>query len=90
VCSLNDLSPRPREEWLKLARKLEDALIGQSDLLDADDGEVADIVRRMGARRAGDRDHDVISSLLGERIDKLSHELASRRGHLPALGNGII
>src|SRR5271165_1053990 len=36
VCSLGDLSPRPREEWLKLARKIEDALIGQSDLLDAD------------------------------------------------------
>src|SRR5208283_3336829 len=56
VCSLGDLSPRPREEWLKLARKIEDALIGQSDLLDADVGEVADIVRRVRARRAGHRD----------------------------------
>jgi hypothetical protein len=28
VCSLGDLSPRPREEWLKLARKIEDALVG--------------------------------------------------------------
>ena len=35
VCSLGDLSPRPRAEWLKLARKIEDALIGQDDLLDA-------------------------------------------------------
>src|SRR5271165_2020883 len=61
VCSLGDLSPRPREGWLKLARRIEDALIGQSDLLDADDGEVADIVRRVRARRApGHRDHDVI------------------------------
>src|SRR5208282_691625 len=52
VCSLGDLSPRPREEWLKLACKIEDALVGQGDLLDADDGEVADIVRRVRARRA--------------------------------------
>jgi hypothetical protein len=29
ICSLGDLGPRPREEWLKLARKIEDALVGQ-------------------------------------------------------------
>jgi transposase len=51
VCSLGDLSPRPRADWLKLARKIEDALIGQSDLLDASDREIADIVRRVKARR---------------------------------------
>ena len=62
VCSLGDLSPRPREEWLKLACKIEDALIGQGELLDADDGEVADIVGRVRARRArGHRDHAVIA-----------------------------
>src|SRR6266571_6264508 len=54
VCSLGDLSPRPRAEWLKLARKIEAALVGQSDLLDADDGEVADIVGRVRARRQND------------------------------------
>src|ERR1700737_5593375 len=54
ICSLGDLSPRPREEWLKLACKIEDALVGQGDLLDADDGEVADIVRRVRARRPVD------------------------------------
>jgi len=52
VCSLGDLSPRPRQEWLKLACKIEDALVGQGDLLDADDAEVADIVRRVRSRRA--------------------------------------
>src|SRR6202049_641574 len=51
ICSLGDLSPRPREEWLKLACKIEDALVGQGDLLDADDGEVADIVGQVRARR---------------------------------------
>src|SRR5271166_4207601 len=52
ICSLGDLSPRPRQEWLKLARKIEDALVDQGDLLDPDDGEIADIVRRVRARRA--------------------------------------
>jgi hypothetical protein len=51
VCSLGDLSARPGADWLKLARKIEDALVGQRDLLDAADGEVADIVRRVRARR---------------------------------------
>jgi hypothetical protein len=54
LCSLGDLGPRPREDWLKLARKIEDALGGQSDLLDADAGEVADIVGRVRVRRTSD------------------------------------
>src|SRR6516165_6075126 len=51
VCSLGDLSPRPRADWLKLARKIEDAVVGQTDLLDPADAEVADIVRRVRQRR---------------------------------------
>jgi transposase len=52
ICSLGDLSPRPREEWLELARKIEHALVGQPDLLEPDDAEVADIVHRVRARQA--------------------------------------
>jgi hypothetical protein len=44
ICSLGDLSPRPREGWLALARKIEDALVDQVDLLAGDDDEVAKIV----------------------------------------------
>src|SRR5215471_18038696 len=51
ICSLGDLSPRPREEWLELARKIEDALVGQQNLLGSDDNEVAEIVGRVRARR---------------------------------------
>jgi transposase len=51
ICSLGDLGARSREEWLKLAGKIEDALVGQGDLLDADDAEVAAIVRRVKTRR---------------------------------------
>ena len=53
ICSLGDLGPRPREDWLKLARKMEDALSGQHNLLDADAGELADSVTRVRARRPG-------------------------------------
>ncbi|HEX3340304.1 MAG TPA: IS1634 family transposase, partial [Pseudolabrys sp.] len=52
--SLGDLSPRPREEWLKLARKIEDALVGQDHLLDRDDNEVAEIVARVRARQTNE------------------------------------
>jgi transposase len=54
ICSLGDLSPRPREEWLKLARKIEDALVGQDDLLGRDDTEVAEIVARVRARQTNE------------------------------------
>ena len=53
ICSLGDLGPRPREDWLKLARKMEDALSGQRNLLDADAGELGDSVARVRARRPG-------------------------------------
>jgi transposase len=52
ICSLGDLGARSRKEWLKLAGKIEDALVGQGDLLDADDAEVAALVGRVRARRA--------------------------------------
>src|ERR1700731_4706512 len=55
ICSLGDLSPRPREAWIELARKIEDALVGQSHLLDTDESEVADIVDRVRARRRNER-----------------------------------
>jgi transposase len=54
VCSLGDLSPRPREDWLKLAHKIEDALVGQSDLLDRSDPQVGEIVGRVRARGRSD------------------------------------
>src|SRR3974377_2603371 len=55
ICSRGDLGARSREEWLKLAGRIEDALVGQGDLLDPADAEVADIVRRVTTRRGGGR-----------------------------------
>jgi transposase len=54
VCSLGDLSPRPREEWLKLARKIEDALTGQGELVEAEDSETASIIRQVRRQRNSD------------------------------------
>ena len=39
ICSLGDLSPRPKEQWLELARKLENALTGQRDLFAGDQAD---------------------------------------------------
>ena len=52
ICSLGDLSPRPAEDWLRLARKVEDALVGQLDLFSNPDPEVEQIVRQVRARGA--------------------------------------
>jgi transposase len=52
ICSLGDLSPRPAEDWLRLARKVEDALVGQADLFSRPDPEVEQIVRQVRQRQA--------------------------------------
>ena len=52
ICSLGDLSPRPAEDWLRLARKVEDALVGQVNLFSQPDPEVEQIVRQV-RQRAG-------------------------------------
>src|SRR5712691_734080 len=52
ICSLGDLSPRPAEEWLRLARKVEDALVGQANLFSNPDPELEQIVRKIRTRQA--------------------------------------
>ena len=52
VCSLADLKPRPRSEWLKLVDRVEDALTGQGDLFDPADDEVQAIVAKVKTYRA--------------------------------------
>jgi transposase len=61
ICSLGDLSPRPKEEWLALARKLEAALVGQQELLNEGQqneelqGLLAKVKARPGGRSRGAR-----------------------------------
>jgi transposase len=54
VCSLGDLSPRPAEEWLRLARKVEEALVGQVNLFSGPDPEVDQIVRQVQEQRTSE------------------------------------
>ena len=55
ICSLGDLSPRSRQEWLELARKLESALAGQRDLLPAEtDPELEELVARVQSKERQD------------------------------------
>jgi hypothetical protein len=51
ICSLGDLSPRPADEWLRLAHKVEDALVGQPGLWKEAEGEVAQIVAQVRQRQ---------------------------------------
>ena len=49
ICSLGNLKPRPAADWLRLAHRVEQALAGQADLFDPDDGEVQRLVQRIKA-----------------------------------------
>jgi len=51
VCSLGNLAPRPKGEWLKLAHRVEQALAGEQDLFEPADAEVERIVRRARGER---------------------------------------
>jgi hypothetical protein len=49
ICTLGDLSPRPRQQWLELARKLETALTGQQNLFpnDPPDPELQKLIAKV-------------------------------------------
>lgn len=47
ICSLGDLSPRPAKEWLRIAHKVENALIGQDEIFDETDEQVREIVQKI-------------------------------------------
>jgi hypothetical protein len=53
ICSLGDLRPRPRAEWLALAHKLTSALSGQADLLASQppDSELRELVAKVQSAR---------------------------------------
>jgi transposase len=50
ICSLGNLKPRPAAEWLALAHKVEEALVGQLELT-GPDPEVEGIVEKVRARQ---------------------------------------
>jgi len=46
ICSLGNLSPQPAKDWLKLAHKIEDALLGQETLISEEDPEVIKLINK--------------------------------------------
>ena len=73
VCSLGDLSPRPREQWLELARKVGAALAGQQELLTGADGEVTEVVERTRRGRPP-RERVTATDLIGVHADRIRTE----------------
>jgi len=76
ICSLGDLSPRSKEEWLKLARKVEVALTGQQPLFDVPDvpdplvHEIVDKARRSsGGSSAATRPDDDVVAVHTDRVE---------------------
>src|SRR6266496_5077232 len=87
ICSLGDLRPRPRSEWLTLAHKLQAALSGQPDLLaaQAPDPEVERLVAQVQSMHPPQPSTPLTepstkaSDLVGVHIDQVRAE-QSREG----------
>lgn len=90
VCSLGDLSPRPPEQWLALARKLQDALTGQLSLpgMADEDPELEQLrhVLPVQTTPSGDVDTTPATTSLGDlvsvHIDRVTYETPRPAGHI--------
>ena len=93
ICSLGDLSPRPPEQWLALARKLQDALTGQLSLprLADDDPELQRLVHDLPVPTAPPADAPTSTGgtsttssggLVSVHIDRVTYEQARPAGHI--------
>lgn len=84
ICSLGDLSPRPRQDWLALAHKLESALSGQQDLAGtATDAELDHLlakVRSSGAAPAPPLPTATSDELVTVRVDRVRCEQSREAG----------
>lgn len=79
ICSLGDLSPRPASQWLKLAHKIENALIGQCELMEDTDDETMDIIKKVKERLARDtsvKDTDEVISVQVDKVETARHREA--------------
>jgi len=88
ICSLGDLRPRPRAEWLELAHKLASALSGQPDLLagQAPDPELEQLVAKVNSASAPPRSGQLPqpaaaeSNLVAVHIDQVRTEESREAG----------
>ncbi len=78
ICSLGNLRPRPRREWLKLAHKVEEALAGQEDLFEKADPEVEAIVsktRKRQERHSHQAERQRGGEVVAVRVDEVCTEM---------------
>lgn len=81
ICSLGDLSPRPAKEWLKIAHRIEDTLIGQNVLLEETDAEIKKIIDKAKQRRIGAKDTAIdTSELISVYADGIETEFHREAG----------
>ena len=101
VCSLGDLSPRPKQQWLELTRKLESSLTGQQNLFAAPpaDAELQALVTKLqgGPRPARtSQPHRLAASLESgeEKIavypDRVRVEQAREAGSVHEIGRAHV
>jgi transposase len=89
ICSLGDLSPRPPEQWLALAQKLQDALTGQLSLpgMADEDPELQQLRHVLPVQTAPPVDVDTATTttpgdLVSVHIDRVTHETHRPAGHI--------
>jgi transposase len=87
ICSLGDLSPRPPDQWLALARKLQDALTGQLALpgFADQDPELRQLTRALPAAAgpsAAPAAPTAPSQLVSVQVDRVTVERARPAGHI--------
>ena len=91
VCSLGDLSPRPPEEWLALARKLQDALTGQLSLpgMADEDPELDRLVKSLPGPASSDVDSSTSEvattspdDLVSVHLDRVTFKNPRPAGHI--------
>jgi transposase len=87
ICSLGDLSPRPPDQWLALARKLQDALTGQLALpgFADQDPELRQLTQALPAAAGpivAPAAPTAPSQLVSVQVDRVTVERARPAGHI--------
>ena len=81
ICSLGDLSPRPANEWLKLAHKIENALLGQDELFYETAAETEEIIKKVKERQEKEKiDTKDADDLITVRVDNVDTALHREAG----------
>jgi hypothetical protein len=82
VCSLGDLSPRPRHEWLALAHRLQSALSGQGELFHSSTAAsvLVPLLARVGSPDGSGSSAGKDKELLPVRIDDVRCEQSREAG----------